>query len=173
MNFLPMQEKPGYAGLKASESAWADFVKVAREFIPARKRIPYMTCFACERNLSAYIDDELTADARIEVESHLETCERCRKDYETHLATRDAASLLRSGSAPDDLYERIESEVHKQRPSTPVEDLSLIVRELTGEVRELRQTVEDLRQDLERARTTASRNTDQAGEGLRVLRANP
>ena len=132
-----------------------------------------MTCFTCERNLSAYIDDELTANARLEVASHLEMCERCRKDYETHLAAWEAAGLVRSGNATAGLWDRIESDFRKQRPDTTVEDLALIVRELTGEVRELRQTVEDLRQDLRSARTRIVRDGEQPGGGLRVLRANP
>ena len=132
-----------------------------------------MTCFTCERNLSAYIDDELTANARLEVASHLEMCERCRKDYETHLAAWEAAGLVRSGNAPDGLWDRIESDVRKQPPATTVEDLALIVRELAGEIRELRQTVEGLRQDLRSARTRIVQDAEQPGGGLRVLRANP
>lgn len=131
-----------------------------------------MTCFTCERNLSAYIDDGLTADTRLEVEAHLEACERCRRDYETHLATWEAAGLLRAGDTPDGLWERIESELRKQRPATTMEDLTLIVRGLTSEVRDLRQAVEDLRQDIASARRVI-RDTDQPGGGLRVLRANP
>jgi len=131
-----------------------------------------MTCFTCERNLSAYIDDELTPDTRLEVESHLDACERCRRDYETHLAAWEATGLLRAGTPPDGLYEKIEPEVRRQRPSTTVEDTARIVRGLAGEVRELRQAVEDLRQALERARPTASRDRNQPRGGLRVLKAN-
>lgn len=130
-----------------------------------------MTCFTCERNLSAYIDDELTPDTRLEVEAHLDACERCRRDYETHLAAWEAAGLLRSGSAPDNLWEKIDPELRKQRPATTMEDLTLTVRGLAGEVRDLRKAIEALRQELESIRSI--RDLDRPRGGLRVLSANP
>jgi anti-sigma factor RsiW len=106
-----------------------------------------MTCFSCERNLTAYIDDELTSETRLEVEGHLEACERCRRDYETHLAAWEAAGLLRAEKPPEGMYDGIESEFRQQRHSVTVEDLSLIVRGLAGEVRELSQAIQALRQN--------------------------
>ncbi|OGG54331.1 MAG: hypothetical protein A3F84_09215 [Candidatus Handelsmanbacteria bacterium RIFCSPLOWO2_12_FULL_64_10] len=126
-----------------------------------------MTCFTCERNLSAYIDDELTADTRLEVEAHLEACERCRRDYETHVAAWEVSGLLRAGATPDGLWEKIEPELRKQRPATTMEDLTLIVRGLAGEVRELRQAVEDLRQGLESARPSEERTAPRT-RGIRL-----
>ena len=46
-----------------------------------------MNCFACERNLSAYLDDELPMDERLEIEAHLDACERCRAEFESHQGT--------------------------------------------------------------------------------------
>ncbi len=108
-----------------------------------------MNCFACERNLSAYIDDELSSEVRLEVEGHLEACERCRKDYETHLAAWEAAGDLRAEAAPEGLWQAIESELQQKGADTTLEDLALIVRGLAGEVRDLKQALESLRQDLE------------------------
>jgi anti-sigma factor RsiW len=107
-----------------------------------------MNCYGCERNLTAYIDDELTSDTRLEMEGHLEACERCRRDYETHLAAWEAATLLRAEPPPAGLYDAIESGFRPHRPSVTVEELSLIVRGLAGEVRELSQAVQALRQSL-------------------------
>ena len=108
-----------------------------------------MNCFACERNLSAYIDDELTPEMRLEIESHLDGCETCRKDYETHLAAWEAEGNLRAEAAPEGLWRAVESEVQRKGSGATTEDLALIVRGLAGEVRDLRQAVEALRQGLE------------------------
>ena len=107
-----------------------------------------MNCFACERNLSAYLDDELTPDVRREVEAHLDTCETCRKDYETHLAAWEAAGHLRSEAAPEGLRKAVEAEL-QQGKSTTTEDLALIVRGLASEIRDLKGVVEALRQNRE------------------------
>ena len=108
-----------------------------------------MNCFACERNLTACIDDELTPEVRREVEAHLDACDRCREDYETQLATWEAAGNLRSEPAPDGLWRAVESELQPQGGSPTTEDLALIIRGLAGEIRDLKQAVEALRQDLQ------------------------
>ena len=108
-----------------------------------------MNCFTCDRNLSAYIDDELAPEQRLDLESHLEDCERCRKEYETHMTSWEAAEDLRSEDAPEGLWQGIEAELQQKGPDTTLEDLALIVRGLAGEVRELRQAVGELRRDLE------------------------
>lgn len=111
-----------------------------------------MNCFSCERNLSAYIDDELTHDARLEVEAHLDTCEACRKNYETHLAAWEAAGRVRAEGAPEGLWRDIESELQQKGAATTTEDLALIVRGLAEEVRDLKGIMESLRRDLESIR---------------------
>ena len=108
-----------------------------------------MNCFACERNLSAYIDAELTREARLELEAHLDSWDTCRQEYETQLAAWEAAADLPVPAAPGGLWDAIESVIQAKGPSPTTEDLALIVRGLAGEVRKLRQAVESLRQDLE------------------------
>ncbi len=124
-----------------------------------------MNCSTCERILSAYIDDELTNEARLEVEAHFDTCERCRKDYESHLLAWEAAGGLRTGSAPEGLWRAVESEVQQKGTATTTEELALVVRGLAGEVRDLKQAVESLRADLESELTEA-----QEGDSERVRR---
>ncbi len=108
-----------------------------------------MNCFTCERNLSAYIDDELQNDVRLEIEAHLDTCDRCRQDYESQLSAWEAAGNVRVESAPDKLWQALEAELQTKGPDTTLEDLALIVRGLASEVRDLRQAMEGLRQDME------------------------
>ena len=126
-----------------------------------------MECFVCERNLSAYIDDELTQEMRLEVEAHLETCEGCREDYETHLAAWEAAGRLRAGTASEELWKAIESEIQQKSAVTTTEDLALMVRGLAGEVRDLKQVVESLRQDMESTQLTEEREMARERERLR------
>ncbi|GEM_PF-3997515 len=94
-------------------------------------------------------------------------------EIEAQTAAPQAAGLPGAGTPPEGLYNRIEPETPKQRPSIPVEDLAPVVRGLTSEVRELRQAIEDLRWAIESSLPRAVRDTDQAGGGLRVLRSNP
>lgn len=112
-----------------------------------------MNCFSCQKNLSAYIDDELTLDLRREVEAHLDTCQDCRTEYETHMAAWEAAGNLRSEAAPEGLWRQIETELEARGASTTTEDLALLVRGLAEEVRDLKQALEYLRQDLEATRS--------------------
>ena len=126
-----------------------------------------MNCFTCENNLSAYIDDEITTDVRREMESHLDTCEMCRKEYETLLSAWELAGDMRTEAAPDGLWQVVEAEM-KQKHShhTTTEDLVLIVRGLASEVRDLKQAVDGLRRDME----DRNNNTiDQSDLGSLVL----
>ena len=107
-----------------------------------------MSCFNCERLISAYIDDELDQARRTDIEEHLDGCERCRREYETQLAAWEVAGDLRSVSAPDGLWDAIDSELRPEPGGTTLEDLTLIVRGLAEEVRYLRGTVDSLRSDL-------------------------
>jgi predicted anti-sigma-YlaC factor YlaD len=109
-----------------------------------------MNWFTCENNLSAYIDDELTTDVRREIETHLDACEMCRKEYESLLSTWELAGEMRTEAAPDGLWKAVASELkEKVQNNTTTEDLALIVRGLASEVRDLKQVVEGLRRDLE------------------------
>lgn len=109
-----------------------------------------MNCFACEKNISAYIDDEVTQDQRIEIESHLSECEACRDEYESQLSIWEAVTNVGSHSAPDNLWRGIESELERKgHTGTTIDDLALIVRGLADEVRQLRLEVQGLQRDVE------------------------
>ena len=111
-----------------------------------------MNCFTCEKNLSAYIDDEITADVRREIEAHLDECETCRGEYETHLSAWEMAGDMRTEAAPDDLWQAVESELQTQvGGGTSTEELALIVRGLASEIRDLKHMVDGLRQDMDTA----------------------
>ena len=109
-----------------------------------------MNCFACEKNISAYIDDEVPQDQRIEIESHLGSCDACRDEYESQLSTWEAVSDVGSSSAPDNLWRGIESELEQTgHTGTTIDDLALIVRGLAEEVRQLRLEMQGLQREVE------------------------
>ncbi|MFT5365908.1 MAG: anti-sigma factor RsiW [Candidatus Latescibacterota bacterium] len=118
-----------------------------------------MNCFTCENNLSAYIDDEIITDVRREIETHLDTCEKCHQEYETLLSSWELAGDMRTEAAPDSLWQAVEAELQqKGHNNTTTEGLALIVRGLASEIRDLKQTMESMRQDME---------TRQQGDGVR------
>ena len=126
-----------------------------------------MNCPACERNLSAYVDDKLTNEMRLEIEAHLDQCESCHKEFEGHQAAWEAASLMQVGQPHEGLFEAIEAELQPEGEgsSTSLEDLALMLRGLAGEVQDLRRTVDSLRREVEEGEWTEER---EAGEEIRV-----
>jgi len=127
-----------------------------------------MNCFACERHLSAYIDDELSLETRLELEGHLDECARCRAEFEGHQAVWEAAHQMQSGPAPDTLWEGIAARLEKPGPAgVRLEDLALMLRGLAGQVQDLQRSVDEMRQDLD---NTAE--PEPPRQGIRV-RANP
>ena len=127
-----------------------------------------MNCFTCERNLTAYIDDEVTSEVRREIEVHLDECEACRQEYETHLASWEVAGNMRTEAVPDDLWQAVEAELQaKGGGGTSTEDLALIVRGLASEIRDLKHIVDGLRQDMETAAREAEDRT-RAGDSLDI-----
>ena len=124
-----------------------------------------MNCATCERNLSAYIDDELTTEVRLEIEAHLDECERCRGELESHQAAWEAANMAQAGRAPDGLWDAIETELEQEVGTTNIEDLALMLRGLASEVQDLRRTVDGLRRDLAEGEWTEEREED---EDIRV-----
>lgn len=135
-----------------------------------------MDCFTCERNISAYIDDELTGETRVEMESHLASCAACRQEYETDLTLWEAARQLPAEAAPDSLWPAIESQVETRAGGTSTDDLALIVRGLAEEVRDLKHTVHMLRQDLELTRRPESEQESDripTYQRLRIWRETP
>ena len=66
-----------------------------------------MNCFQCERNLSAYLDDELPMDERLEIETHLDGCDACRAEFASHQTAWEAAHRVAAEAAPDGLWNGI------------------------------------------------------------------
>ncbi|MBI2505852.1 MAG: zf-HC2 domain-containing protein [Candidatus Latescibacteria bacterium] len=130
-----------------------------------------MNCFTCERHLSAYIDDELPAPSRRELETHLDECPRCRAEFEAHQIAWEAAHQLRAEAAPEGLWEAIASHLEKPAESTRLDDLALMLRGLAAQVQDLQRSVDGLRQDMEEAETWPA-DQGQVRQGIRV-RANP
>ncbi len=126
-----------------------------------------MNCPACERHLSAYIDDELKMDERLKIEAHLDECEACRKEFEGHQTAWEAAGLVQVGPAQEGLFEAIEAELQPEGEgsATSLEDLALMLRGLAGEVQDLRRTVDSLRREVEEGEWAEER---EAGEEIRV-----
>ena len=109
-----------------------------------------MNCFTCEKNLSAYIDDELPQDQRVEIEGHLGDCDACREEYEGQLTIWESVAEAGSATAPDNLWRGIESELEQTgHTGTTMDDLALIVRGLADEVRQLRHEVQSLQRNVE------------------------
>ena len=110
-----------------------------------------MNCPTCERNLSAYIDDELTTDVRLEIAAHLDECATCHREFEAHQAAWEAAGLAPAGQAPEELWQAVEAELQPREEggATTLEDLALMLRGLAGEMRDLRHTVDGLRREIE------------------------
>ena len=127
-----------------------------------------MNCFACERNLSAYLDDELPMDERLEIESHLDECERCRAEFESHQGAWEAGSAVPVGAAPEGLWRGIEAELEAEGPSTTLDDLALMMKGLASEIQDLRRSVDALNQQAEEAeweeRATAQAQGREVGD---------
>lgn len=130
-----------------------------------------MNCFTCERHLSAYIDDELPAQSRRELEAHLDECPRCRAEFEAHQVAWETAHQVCAEAAPEGLWEAISSQLEKPAESTRLDDLALMLRGLAAQVQDLQRSVDGLRQEMEEAEAWPA---DQAPvrQGIRV-RANP
>lgn len=108
-----------------------------------------MNCFSCERNLSAYLDDELPMDERIELEGHLDGCDVCRVEFETHQSAWEVAHRTTAEAAPDGLWEGIESQLQQDlQTNDGIQELTLMVKGLAAEVQDLRRTFDGLRRDL-------------------------
>jgi anti-sigma factor ChrR (cupin superfamily) len=122
-----------------------------------------MNCAACERHLSAYIDDELTSEQRLELESHLDACDSCRAEFETHQAAWDAARSARPGAAPEGLWDAISAELDQTADGgTSLNELGLMLRGLASEVRDLRLEMADLRRAMEGGAWTEERDSEEA-----------
>ena len=108
-----------------------------------------MNCIACERNLSAYIDDQLDGGTRRQMEGHLDGCDACRAEYESHLAVCEAVGESDGEGAPADLWSAVEGRLGQTGQPTGIEDLALMLRGLAGQVQELQRSVDDMRRQME------------------------
>ncbi|MEW6751978.1 MAG: zf-HC2 domain-containing protein [Candidatus Latescibacterota bacterium] len=123
-----------------------------------------MNCAACERHLSAYIDDELGAEVRLEIESHLDACAACRRDLHEHLVAWEAALQIVPGRAPERLWEGVTAALEEAPASaTTLEDLALMLRGLAGQVQDLQREVAALRREV-----AAGAGEREAEEDIRV-----
>ncbi len=127
-----------------------------------------MNCYSCERNLSAYVDDQLSHDERVELETHLSECESCRTEYESHQVTWEAATSLRSGAAREELWTSIEQQLRQDPPSLTLEDVALMIKGLATEVQILRQTVDEMRRDIAQTDLPAAEDDVREHGGIRI-----
>lgn len=77
-----------------------------------------MTCDACTDRLSDYLDDELPAAERVEVDAHLARCASCREVLAELKAVALRAAALASEAVPPaaDLWPGIEGRIHRSGP---------------------------------------------------------
>ena len=108
-----------------------------------------MNCFGCERNLSSYLDDELSVEERLAIEAHLEDCQSCRGEFESHQRAWEVAGGLQGGTVTDGLWRSVEVNLEEGRASTNLDDLALMIKGLASEIRDLHHTVDDLRRQVE------------------------
>ena len=128
-----------------------------------------MNCFSCERNLSAYIDDELDTEARLALETHLDECTACRTEYERHQAAWETVGLSTVGGAPESLWQAVETELGQGQNTTSIEDLALMLRGLAGQVQDLQQSLEGLRRQI----GAAGIEIEEEREGIQVSSSGP
>jgi anti-sigma factor RsiW len=78
-----------------------------------------MKCTRFQKLSSAYLDDQAPRDLRARMESHLGTCDSCRRALES---ARALSALLRAQSAPpvpDGFAQRVLARARSQRLSAP------------------------------------------------------
>ena len=131
-----------------------------------------MNCFGCERNLSSYLDDELSVEGRLEIEAHLEDCERCRAEFESHQAAWEVAGGVQAGAAPDGLWRGVEANLEEEGSSGSLEDLALMIKGLASEIQDLRRSVDGLRRQVEQAEWSEERELSQAHGGTPEIRVS-
>ncbi|MBX6364577.1 MAG: zf-HC2 domain-containing protein, partial [Gemmatimonadetes bacterium] len=86
--------------------------------------------------LSEYIDDELPAEERAQLEAHLAGCAACARTVDELLAVVRAAATLRDSPPPPELWTgiaaRIAAPVIPLRPTPPARRLSLRLPQLAA-----------------------------------------
>jgi len=69
--------------------------------------------------LSAYCNDELTVEERRDVELHIESCGRCRREFEEIKLGVEFAQMLPQSDAPLDTWQQIEKRLGEKDSFTP------------------------------------------------------
>ncbi len=75
--------------------------------------------------LSAYCNDELTAEERREVELHMEDCLRCKREFEEIKSGVEFARMLPQSDAPLNTWQEIEKRLNEKDSTTTSPSFSL------------------------------------------------
>ncbi len=70
-----------------------------------------MDCQACIDSLTAFVDDELSAGEREQLETHLTQCRPCRQEHESFLDSYQLVDQLTSLEMDPSLWTQIRSEI--------------------------------------------------------------
>ncbi len=64
-----------------------------------------MDCGRAEELLSAYLDNEISTSDLIELENHLEKCDRCRNELDQYRKLKNSSSQIKLADPPGDSME--------------------------------------------------------------------
>jgi len=67
-----------------------------------------MNCKKVGKMLTAYLSDELSGDERWQIETHLQMCPSCQREYTSFQATREMLNLWDEVDTPEELSQRFE-----------------------------------------------------------------
>jgi predicted anti-sigma-YlaC factor YlaD len=81
-----------------------------------------MDCDNVSRLLAAYLDNEVTAEERRQIDAHLAVCRRCRKELDDLAAAQNSLrralkEVTTDTGAPRDTWKQIETGLQIYRPS--------------------------------------------------------
>lgn len=76
--------------------------------------VPSEQCLAIAERLSEYIDGELPADLKAQVEAHNAQCANCQKFVESLRRTKELAHLVRHHEFPGATLERLAVQARKR-----------------------------------------------------------
>jgi len=66
--------------------------------VPQKIRLVEIDCYAVRRELSNYLDDDLTPELRLQIERHIENCHHCTAVYD---GMKDVVRLLNNKKTID------------------------------------------------------------------------
>jgi len=85
-----------------------------------------MDCKFTERNLSEYLEGELTAQQVLELEGHLNACEPCRRHLNKYQRLLSACRALPDYEARQELWSRIKPRIHEPDKKTVALPIGLL-----------------------------------------------